>query len=682
MVTLLRVLAGILAAVCLALAGAWLAADLSAPHFLDAKLAEVGLASTLSVGSVNLPRPDVARAHDVDLRDPRTGEVVAHVDDVEFRYTLPGVGGWSGAHPASIVGRGGRVRFSRDADDLGFVRAIAHAIDTVNAWAEKNAPAPPAEGGAAAQPSAPPELPSIDFREIEVVLQMPGLPLDTLPGCDVSVYLKGADVHVEIHTGPPSGIVLLVFGHQGLKQIRVLDVPVAPSFALFLPEGGELLARELRPSGVLQFDLERDENGRLKAEGQLDQATLRPPRVPFPLERSSLPFEIDGNRFSLKEAKLRFDGGEVLTSVDHEPGRLVLTLDVVDARFRADFLDLFPQGHSLSWLRCEDGGNIELHLRIEQGQPQGEAAGEPTVAGEPAAAGEPQAADQTPIQPLEGALARQLQGGGDMTVQGWGGVLLHRVWIGPTPESQVAVDEVVGSFDLRDGELVMRETSGLFADGVLRLRGRLDQATGDIEFNGSVFDADLARIRRAFGGDTSSQGVTGWLEGSVVYTGRIGEPSAAHGQGQLSVRGGNLWNIKILDAIVQALALKKPGASESHRLEVQFDIEGDKLDINDLRLDSEFLSLYGSGKVRHLRDVDIDITPITVPLGPLGQLIEYVEAQIVKVEVRGTVTEPQVEVIPIKVVTRPVGAFWGWFTGLFRSDPAPEEEPAPTPAPP
>ena len=662
MVTLLRVLAGIVAALCLAVAGAWLAADLYAPRFLESKLAEAGLASTISVGSVNLPRPDVARAHDIDLRDPRTGEVVAHVDDVEFRYSLPGVGGWSGVHPAAIVGRGGRVRFSRDADDLGFVRALEHAIDTVSAWAAKQGEAAgPAEGGGAAAPSAPPEMPSIEFREIEVVLQMPGLPLDTLPGCDVSVYLEGADVHVEIRTGPPSGLVLLVFGHQGLKQIRVLDVPVAPSFALFLPEGGELLARELRPSGVLQFDLERDENGRLKAEGHLDQATLRPPRVPFPLERSSLPFEIDGNRFSLKDAKLRFDGGEVLTSVDHEPGRLVLTLDVVDARFRADFLDLFPQGHSLSWLRCEDGGNIELHLRIEQSQAAGEG-----PAGEP------------PPQPLEGALAQQLEGGGEMTVRGWGGVLLHRVWIGPTPESQVAVDEVVGSFDLRDGELTVRETSGLFAEGVLRLRGHLDQATGDIEFNGSVFDADLARIRRALGGDDSSQGVTGWLEGSVVYTGRVGEPSAAHGQGQLSVRGGNLWNIKILDAIVRALSLKKPGTSESHRLEVQFDIEGDKLDINDLRLDSEFLSLYGTGRVRHLRDVDIDITPITVPLGPLGQLIEYVEAQIVKVEVRGTVTEPQVEVIPIKVVTRPVGAFWGWFTGLFSSD----EEPAPTPAPP
>ena len=70
-----------------------------------------------------------------------------------------------------------------------------------------------------------------------------------------------------------------------------------------------------------------------------------------------------------------------------------------------------------------------------------------------------------------------------------------------------------------------------------------------------------------------------------------------------------------------------------------------------------------------------------MPLGPLGQLIEYVEKQLIKVEVRGSVSEPQVSVIPIKAVTQPVGAVWGWLTGLFGSDEvSPDEAPAPTPA--
>jgi hypothetical protein len=152
------------------------------------------------------------------------------------------------------------------------------------------------------------------------------------------------------------------------------------------------------------------------------------------------------------------------------------------------------------------------------------------------------------------------------------------------------------------------------------------------------------------------------------------------------VRGGYLWGMKTFSAIVEALGLKRPGAGESHRLEVSFGIEGDKLDIEELRLTSEFLSLYGKGRVKHMRDLDIDITPVRVPLGPLGDVLEYVEAQLIKVEVKGTLGDPKVSVIPIKVVTQPVGAFWGWLSGLFGSDEPevnPSAEPAaPTPAPP
>lgn len=674
MVILLRIVAALVAALCLALGGAWLAADLYAPGFAREQLEKLGVADVISIGSISLPRPDVARARDIDLRDPKTGEVVAHLDDVELRYAVPGLGGWS-AHAEAVVGRGGRVRFSRDADDLGFVRALEHVIDKISAYVDSLPAEPPIEqpGGVAPESSAasePTRIPSLEFREIEVVLQMPGLPLETLPGCDVTVTIADGNVDVLVYTGGRTGRVLLVFNDHGLKRIHVMDVPVAPAFALFLPEDGELLAQELRPTGVLQFDLEREPDGHVRAQGQLDQASLRPPRMPFPLERSSLPFELDGDRFSLKEARLRFDGGEALTSVMHEPGSLLLTLDVVDARFRADFLDLFPQGRGLTWLRCEDGGNIELHLRIEQHSPD---AGVDLLA-------EPEA----PMGTAAGGPGFEPEGesASDTIVRGWGGVLLHRVWIGPTPETQVAVDEVVGSFDLREGELVVRETSGLFADGVVRVRGRLDTLTGDVELNGSVFDADLTRVRHALGDQGPSQ-VSGSLQGGVVYTGRLGDPSSAHGQGQLSVRGGNLWSIKILSAIVNALSLKKPGTAESHRLEVKFDIDGERIDINDLRLDSSFLSLYGKGRVRHLTDVDIDITPITVPLGPLGDLLEYVEAQLIKVQVRGTISDPKVSVIPIKVVTEPVGAFWGWLTGLFSSDepdPAATTDASPAPA--
>jgi hypothetical protein len=49
----------------------------------------------------------------------------------------------------------------------------------------------------------------------------------------------------------------------------------------------------------------------------------------------------------------------------------------------------------------------------------------------------------------------------------------------------------------------------------------------------------------------------------------------------------------------------------------------------------------------------------------------------VKVEVRGTLEDPRVNVIPIKSVTRPVGSVWSWLTGLFSSGPEPAPQATP-----
>ncbi|MHC5212091.1 MAG: AsmA family protein, partial [Planctomycetota bacterium] len=461
--------------------------------------------------------------------------------------------------------------------------------------------------------------------DITAVLRVPGLPLETLRGCSMHLDRIDGEWRVLIEAGPGGGTVLLQFDEEGLLRVRSTAMPVSSAYTLFMPEDGDLLARELRPEGLLTLSVERRAEDDYAAHGVLEQATLRPPRVPFPLERVSLPFEYEDDRFHLKDARLGFDGGELRTSVEHQPGGMVIALDVVDARFRADYLDLFPQTRDLPWLRAEDGGNIELHLRIEETD--------------------------------------------EVRVRGWGGVLVERMWVG---ETQVEVEDVVGSFDIRDTEVVLRETSGVCAGGLVRVRGRTDAATGEVELDASVFDVDLAQVRRALSPPESLGGeVTGWLQGEVHYEGRIGDPSTGRGAGQLSVRGGNLWNVKVLNAILTALGSGRPEPSERHRLELRFEIRGEDYRIETLRLKSAFLSLLGEGRVRRHSELDVEIIPISVPIGPLGDLLEYVERQIVKVEVRGTLEDPQVNVLPIKVVTQPVGSFWSWLTGLFRSEPEP-----------
>jgi hypothetical protein len=630
-VTLLRLLVSALGGVCLVLAGGWLAADTFATDLIRSELAGRAMSDLLSVGRVSLPTPSRLRVTDADLRDPRTGEIVAHADMIEVHYGLPIVGGRSGVRADSIRGRGGRVLLARDGDTIGLVRAIERLIDDIEAFAASTGPGAASGAGGEPEEFTIEHVPPIEFHDITAVLRVPGLPLETLHGCSMHLDRVDGLWRLLIESGTSAGTVLIVFDDDGLLSVRSTAVPVSSVYTLFMPEGGDLLARELRPEGLLDLVVERRGEDDYSAHGVLEGATLHPPRVPFPLERVSLPFEYANERFRLEDARLGFDGGELRTTVEHQPSGMVIALDVVDARFRADYLDLFRQSRDLPWLRAEDGGNIELHLRIEEG-------------------------DTT-------------------RVRGWGGVLVERLWIGPT---QVEIEDVVGSFDIRDSEVVLRETSGVCAGGLVRVRGRTDARTGAMEFDASVFDVDLAQVRRALAPPESLDGeVTGWLQGEVHYEGVLDDPTAARGAGQLSVRGGNLWNVKVLNAILTSLGRGRPAPSERHRLELRFEIRGENYRVDALRLESSFLSLLGEGRVRRHNELDIEITPISVPIGPLGDLLEYVERQIVKVEVRGTLEEPEVVVIPIKVVTQPVVGFWSWLTGLFSS--APEPAPPGTP---
>jgi hypothetical protein len=632
-VTLARLLVATLGGLCLVLAGSWLVADTFATQWARAELSERAMADVLSVGRVSLPAPNRLRVHDADLRDPHTGEIVAHADTIDVHFALPIVGGSRGLRVDSIRGRGGRALLSRDGDTLGLVRAIERLIDDIDAF---TAPSAPGEGGAEAAHGAAADggsehVPPIEFHDITAVLRVPGLPLETMRGCTMHLDYVDEQWRVLIGAGTGGGSVLLLFDDDGLLRVGASGVPVSSAHTLFMPEDGDLLARELRPEGLLDLTVERRGTDDYAAHGVLEQATLHPPRVPFPLERVSLPFEYAGERLHLKDARLGFDGGELRMSVEHDPGGMIIALDVVDARFRADYLELFPQTRGLPWLRAEDGGNIELHLRIEQGE--------------------------------------------KVRVRGWGGVLVERVWVG---ETQVEVEDVVGSFDVRDSEIMLRETSGVCAGGLVRVRGRTDAITGEVEFDASVFDVDLAQVRRALAPPESLDGdLTGWVQGELHYEGRIGDPDAGRGAGQLSVRGGNLWNVKVLNAILTSLGRGRPEPSERHRLELRFTVRGDPYRIEALRLASAVLSLLGEGRIRRHNELDIEITPISVPIGPLGDLLEYVERQIVKVEVRGTLEDPRVNVIPIKSVTRPVGSVWSWLTGLFSSGPEPAPQATP-----
>lgn len=607
MVTLLRIalvgacVAGLLAG------GAWLLADARGTDVLRRELAARGLRGVVEVEAVELPSPVLLRARGLRLRDPRGGTEVAALDLLEVQVGLSGPG--LAPRLLALRGTGGRASFTHDAAGIPFVRAIEALLDALS----HHGPRAPGDG--------PPPLPTLEFRDIDVSLGLPGRPARELPGCGVWVGSEGGDTRVDIAAGRAGGSVTLAFGDDGLRRVTVRDVEVDPACAVFLPDAVlQGLAGELAPGGRLDLELGLvpGDAQAAHAAGVLRTAVLRPARLPFALEQATLPFDLAQGRFSVRDARLAFPGGTAAAGLVADRDGFTLDVDVRGAEFRSVLLQLLPQGGQVSWLKPEDGGRLDLQLRLSGRD-------------------------------------------GVTDVEGRGGMAIERLRIGPTG---VLFEDVVGSLEVRDRELSLHEFSGRCAGGAASLAGTLDLRSGDVVADVALFDVDIARLDRALDPDGAlSRRTAGWLQGQAHLEGRLGDPRTLRGAGQLSVRGGWLWNVPVLDAVLRALTLATPEESRADSLAVRFRVKGQAVQLDDVRLDSDVLGLRGSGKLQR-GALDVKVTPLAME-GTVGDALRYLQRQLVQLEVRGTWDQPEVRVLPLKAVTGPLGEFLGWVGGLF-----------------
>ncbi|HEX5011797.1 MAG TPA: AsmA-like C-terminal region-containing protein [Planctomycetota bacterium] len=616
---ILRILLVALGVVCLLAGGAWLAVDRSAVGMLRNELAVRGLQRLVQVESVKLPSLEEAEAGGITLNDPRTGLEVAHIDHLSVDVST--AEGWFSPRVTVVRGGGGRVHVWRDEDGLSLVRALDALLATFSSGPDTGEePAPPPE-----QPAEPKPwhgAPAVILDDLEVTLTQPDQKPLVIPGCALRVNDTPDTVTVDVQAGSDGGSAVLRFASGGLHHLEVRGVEITPVCALFLPVDEQELASDLQPSGVLDLDLALlpGHGEATRAQGQLRDAGLAPSLLPYPVGEGTLPFLFEDGHLTVSDAQLSFPGGTVQGSLQADATGFTLDASTHDAQFRADFMQLIPHFDDIKWLKPEDGGSLDLSLRITSRE------------------------------------------GADLDVDGWGGVFMERLRVGP---SGVLVEDVVGSLDIHDQILDFHEVSGRCAGGAAQLSGTLNLHTGDFKADASLFDIDIAHLDRALEiPGSESRNVVGWMQGSAHAEGHMGEVRRTRASGQVSVRGGYLWRVPVLDAVLRSLSLARPEDKRSDSLAVRFRVRGQTIYIDELRLDSESLSLQGEGRVSRDGDLDLKITPIHMG-GMLGDALRYVQRQIVALDLTGTYSDPHVRVRPLKAVTGPLGDLWDWITGLF-----------------
>lgn len=617
-------LAVLLALLVLLLSAGYLAVDRQLTRVVRDELQTATLHELVDFGSLHIEPFEYAVFSRISLHDPDSGERVAHVDELFIDFELDW--DWDGSTRFEVTGlrgRGGQALLSWHGDDLILERAITALIERVEASLPPGDPDTPA-----------PPIPPMTFDDVDVLVHAEGEALDRFPRTNVRVLDLGQNILLRVQTGDAArgvrragrrsllvaaggleeGEAQIQFDKRGrLARVETRGFPISPALVRIEPENGAQLGRELAPHGLLDLIAVTGADGLPVVTGTLRDAQLSIPFLGFDLHPTSIPFAVSGGVGTVDKAEVDFAGGTAIVSLDDRAGGMEITLDVRDADFREEFLELLPSYRGRRELRCRDGGRFDLQLAIHFDD--------------------------------EHTLPR---------VEGRGGFHILDVRL-ETKIGELRFDSVVGSFEAQEDELIFPEVSARLASGIVAGSCTISGPLDEYDLQVRVEDVDLSLLHH----DLSPAGhveheIAGWLQGSMALRGTPGASETFGGDARFSIRAGNMWDTPLLEAILLALPIASRDRTGRQSVEAQLLFFPDRISVEAMRLVSDLFTLEGTGSVGWDGRLDLQMVP-AIPLGLLGRLLEAVQRSLlVNLRVEGTLERPRVLAIPLDMVTSPV----------------------------
>ena len=246
------------------------------------------------------------------------------------------------------------------------------------------------------------------------------------------------------------------------------------------------------------------------------------------------------------------------------------------------------------------------------------------------------------------------------------------------PHNDIALK---GTVRFRDDQ-VHGELTGTVAGGDLQL----DLAIYDLFATGrSVMTVHFDNVQMAELGDPKKRpkdgtGRSGLLSGGVELTGPLSDPDNAVGPGWIKITNANLWNVPVFSAMFRAMhtPFLDPGAIGEGRL--WFDARGDRFHVRRGVFNSATISIHcEGGEVGYNQRLyltvhgwarGLEATGVPGLEQMLRALRDVVLSQLVELRVRGTLSEPEVQVVPVKIISDSAFAFFSGVLGHASEDDA------------
>ncbi|MBI5361522.1 MAG: hypothetical protein HZA48_13170 [Planctomycetes bacterium] len=145
------------------------------------------------------------------------------------------------------------------------------------------------------------------------------------------------------------------------------------------------------------------------------------------------------------------------------------------------------------------------------------------------------------------------------------------------------------------------------------------------------------------------------------------------GSGYFDICDAKIWSLPFFLSILNVLDFALPGSAAVDEARMKYNISNGSFEITEMAFLSHAISLIGEGSM-DLNGKNLDMVFVhrfgkegfgQLPIfgGAVQGLLDFVQGNINQIEVSGTFSEPQVHLVPLKIITKPVMTIHDLFSG-------------------
>ncbi len=224
----------------------------------------------------------------------------------------------------------------------------------------------------------------------------------------------------------------------------------------------------------------------------------------------------------------------------------------------------------------------------------------------------------------------------------------------PAGRSEVALRDLIGEFcggrvlgwvelDVSSGPAVMHWD----ADGGQVVQPRDAALAGPPRYSLSLTARDVLLEDLLNAGRPAGERLRlhGRVDGSLMLTGRLGQPGSVGGSGAALVREAQMLKVPLMLSVLQVIHLAADD-NAFHQAAFDFVIDGSEIIVQRIDLQGQALSMLGAGRVRlpakALRLILLAGSPWRLPrVGAISELLDGVARELMEVHVTGTLEQPE-----------------------------------------